>query len=380
MRRIAEGYVELESAAFRDKTETGMKADEAKAKGGNVDGFRDKAEDAILKAAARRPRSSTTRALKDQYPKWCQTTTPPIRPRARAAATRCSTTSPTSTSRRSDLDNARKVYLELIQSWPQSKYIPNAYLAFGELFFNEAQGDPSKWDARGAVVHTRSSSTRRPTTRSGATRTTSSATSTGTRATSPARSPSSRRRSSTACSTRRSPTPQQLAVSARRDIIPIYALAGDPKRAYDFFQPLSGDSSGSTEKTFKLMDDLGQNYLDTGHYAEGIALYQDLMKRDRGPKFCVYQGHITEATLAMKSGNKDLIMTELKNQLDVHNTFVKQSAPADERSSSAPTSRPTCSPRRRWRGTSRRSAPAACAARATSKTMALAAAALRQRS
>src|SRR6185503_9469202 len=32
MRRLAEGYVELESAAFRDKTENGMKADEAKRK------------------------------------------------------------------------------------------------------------------------------------------------------------------------------------------------------------------------------------------------------------------------------------------------------------------------------------------------------------
>ena len=45
-----------------------------------------------------------------------------------------------------DLENARKVYYELIQKAPQSKYIPNAYLAFGELFFNEAQGDPSKWE------------------------------------------------------------------------------------------------------------------------------------------------------------------------------------------------------------------------------------------
>ena len=50
-------------------------------------------------------------------------------------------------------DKARQVYFELIQTRPNSKYIPNAYLAFGELFFNEAQGDPSKWDARGAGVH-----------------------------------------------------------------------------------------------------------------------------------------------------------------------------------------------------------------------------------
>src|SRR4029078_5376149 len=43
------------------------------------------------------------------------------------------------------LDAARKVYLDLIQGWPQSRFLTNAYLAFGELFFSEAQGDPSKW-------------------------------------------------------------------------------------------------------------------------------------------------------------------------------------------------------------------------------------------
>src|SRR5262249_16326669 len=49
-----------------------------------------------------------------------------------------------------DYANPRKAYYELIQKAPQSKYIPNAYLAFGELFFNEAQGDPSKWDLAAA--------------------------------------------------------------------------------------------------------------------------------------------------------------------------------------------------------------------------------------
>ena len=55
-----------------------------------------------------------------------------------------------------------------------SKYIPNAYLAFGELFFNEAQGDPSQVGSRRAGATRRSSSTRRRTTRCSATPGTSS--------------------------------------------------------------------------------------------------------------------------------------------------------------------------------------------------------------
>jgi tetratricopeptide (TPR) repeat protein len=45
-----------------------------------------------------------------------------------------------------DPANARRVYFELISKMPSSRYIPRAYLAFGELFAGEAASDPSKWD------------------------------------------------------------------------------------------------------------------------------------------------------------------------------------------------------------------------------------------
>lgn len=329
MRRLAEGYVELESAAFRDKTEAGMKADEAKAKGGNVAQFKSDAEKADKTlSAARRAAINYYTQLKNQYPKWCQNTNANDPAKSTGCTDEVLYYLAYEYEQGQDLDNARKVYLELIQAWPQSKFIPNAYLAFGELFFNEAQGDPSKWalaeQSYGEVIKypapenkvwgyahyklgyvywnkgdfARAMSEFKKTIEYGV-------------------------------QYASLPNAEQLAVSARRDIVPIYALAGDPKRAHDFFKPLSGDAGGSTEKTFKMMDDLGQNYLDTGHYPEGIALYQDLMTRDRGSKFCVYQGHITEATLAMKSGNKDQIMGELKKQIEVRNNFAKSSHGAD---------------------------------------------------
>jgi tetratricopeptide (TPR) repeat protein len=45
-----------------------------------------------------------------------------------------------------DEANARRVYFELISKLPNSRFIPRAYLAFGELFAVEAMSDPSKWD------------------------------------------------------------------------------------------------------------------------------------------------------------------------------------------------------------------------------------------
>jgi TolA-binding protein len=45
-----------------------------------------------------------------------------------------------------DLGNARRSYFELIQRTPQSKLVPLAYFAFGELFYVESASDPSRID------------------------------------------------------------------------------------------------------------------------------------------------------------------------------------------------------------------------------------------
>src|SRR5262249_7687152 len=133
-RRLAENYVELESAAFRDKTEAGIKADSMK----NNPGEAGKAKQSAAAAAqmmdrARKKAIEYYTLLKTGYPNYSQMDEVLYYLAYEYEQAQ-------------DLNNARKVYYELIQKAPQSKYIPNAYLAFGELFFNEAQGDPSKWD------------------------------------------------------------------------------------------------------------------------------------------------------------------------------------------------------------------------------------------
>ena len=132
------------------------------------------------------------------------------------------------------------------------------------------------------------------------------------------------------------PNATKLAEGARRDIIPVYALKGDPTAAFNFFHNISGDESGQNGKTFKMMDDLGQNYLDTGHYPEAISLYKDLMARDRsGDKSCVYQAHITEATMAMKSGAKEQIKAELDNQSKTYTEYKAGNHQADAKNECA---------------------------------------------
>ncbi|MEO8801688.1 MAG: hypothetical protein ABI551_27610, partial [Polyangiaceae bacterium] len=128
------------------------------------------------------------------------------------------------------------------------------------------------------------------------------------------------------------PGAAKLADSARHDTIPVYALKGDPAAAYNYFHTISGDESGSNDKTYKMMDDLGQNYLDTGHYPEAITLYRDLMNRDKnGDRHCNYQSHISEATLAMKSGNKDAVKQVLVEQGKIYQEFKAGNHSADSK-------------------------------------------------
>ena len=316
-RRLAEAYVELEAAAFRDKTEAEIKRDGFKktnpAQAGQQQTQANQA-DTVMKAARKKAIENYTLVVND-YPTYGQ-----LDEVLYYLAYEYE--------QASDAANARRVYYDLIKKRPDSKYIPNAYLAFGELFFNEAQGDPSKWDlaaqAYSEVIKypapnnkvygyawyklayvfwnkgelDKSLNAFKKTIEFGVVHT-------------------------------QLPGAAKLADSARRDVIPVYALKGDPGQAYNFLHNISGDQSGSNEKTYKMMDDLGNNYLDTGHYPEAIQLYKDLIGRDKSGHHCVYQAHITEATMALKSGNKDTIVKEVDNQIKVATEFKNSSFSAE---------------------------------------------------
>ena len=327
-RRLAEGYVELEAAAIRDVTEQEVNAEAARKKK-DTDGAK-AATEAAAKAkqtvlTARKFAIKYYTLLKDTYPKWC------LSPNAQdpSKSTGCGDEVlyylAYEYEQAKDFENARKIYFELVENWKSSKYRPNAYLAFGELYFQEAQGDPAKWQAA-ELAYSQVTGSPPPENRvygyalyklgyvywnQG-----------------------EHEKSVTAFKQvieygikhAQLPNATQLAGSARRDVIPVYALWGDPKKAFSFLKPLSGDSGQENEKTFAMMDELGLNYLDTGHYEQAIALYTDLMTRDKGAKTCEYHGHIADATLATRSGDKGAVVKIIEKQLAVHKEFLGGSA------------------------------------------------------
>ena len=310
-RRLAEGYVELESAAQRDKIAADIAGQDAKKKGQSNTKFRSDAvaADKIL-AAARKSAIAYYTLMKTDYPDYSK-----IDEVLYYLAYEYE--------QGGDLKNARATYFELIQKAPKSAYIPNAYLAFGELFFQEAQGDPSKWELS-AAAYKEVIKYPPPTNK----------------VYGYARYKLgyvfwNKGEYANALNEFKKvieygdtygdlPNAKQLAKAARRDTIPVYAVSGDPSKAFNFFKPLSGDKGGETAKTVDMENELGLAYLDTGHYKEGIVLYRDLLSRDQGDKSCFYQGQITTASSAINSGDKEAIKKEMDAQVRVYNDFVKE--------------------------------------------------------
>jgi tetratricopeptide (TPR) repeat protein len=331
LRRLAEDYVELENAAFREKTEAEVKRDELKQSNPRGAGQQQTIANA-RKTTLDRSRKAAINyysILVNDYAGQPSTTFPQNPPPAYPNLDEVYYYLAYEYEQSGDTSNARRVYLDLITKTPNSKYIPNAYLAFGDLFFNEALNDPTKWDPckqayqkvivkpppenkvygyawyKLAYVFWNMGDL-------------------------PHALDAFKKTIDFGTQFAQLPNAKKLAESGRKDVVPVYALAGSPTDAYNFFKNLSGDEAGQNEKTFVMMNDLGQNYLDTGHYPEAIALYKDLMVRDNASeKLCEYQSHITEATMAMKSGDKPAIVQELNNQFKRFASYKAENHPAE---------------------------------------------------
>lgn len=311
MRRMAEDYVELESAAFRDKTNAEIARDEQKKTNPQAAGQKQadaNTADTVMKNA-RGAAIKYYSMLKNEYPKY-----PQLDEVLYYLAFEYE--------QASDFKTARAVYYELINSRPDSKYVPNAYLAFGELFFNEAQGDPSKWEYAEQAYRKVIDLKPPPENRVYGYAYYKLAYCYWNEQQFEKAMTAFKKTIEFGVAFTQLPGATKIAEAARNDIIPVYALKGDPDKAYNFFKPISGDAGGTNDKTYQMMDRLGLNYLDTGHYQDAINLYRDLMSRDRnGVKHCVYQAHITEATMALKSSDKNAIRAELESQIKNYSDY-----------------------------------------------------------
>ena len=210
-------------------------------------------------------------------------------------------------------DRARQVYHRLIKGFPQSRFIPHAYLSFAEFYFNEGEmraalqfyekvtdfppeRNPvygyalykSAWahynneDFRGALqsfVETVEFATANPEATDAA----------------------------------------NLARQSRRELVLPYAMVGTPTRALDFFRRYTT----SEEQALEVLESLAELYYDTGQWDETITVYHKLMSESpNSGKLCYWQSRVTNAVISSKP--KDDQVRELRRMVDVYDAYIQR--------------------------------------------------------
>lgn len=215
-------------------------------------------------------------------------------------------------------DKARDVYYRLIKNFPESKFVPNAYLSFAEHYF--AQGDmqaankfygkvtefpPERnavygyalykqaWVLYNLEEYKQSLGKFVEVIEHG-------------RANPEARDV------------------KNLVKQSQRELVMPYARAGTPAKALEFFRRFAADE----QQAFDMLENLAELYYDTGDWGPTVQVYHKLMSENPdSDKLCYWQSRVANAELAR--GDKKAGVTEVMRLVDVYET-VKSSSKSDE--------------------------------------------------
>lgn len=216
-------------------------------------------------------------------------------------------------------DKARSVYRRLIKDYPQSRYVPNAYLSFAEFYFNDGDMEAAAKFYRKVLEFP------------------------------PKRNSvygyalykiawveynRERYRQSLqafvdilefARSNKYANDAQNLARQARKELVLPYSRYGSPGKALDFFRRYArGD-----DEAHEMLENLGELYYDTGQWPEAITVYHKLMAdAPRSDSLCDWQTKVTNAVISSRSKDEQII--ELKRLVDIYRGFQKSNRPEDK--------------------------------------------------
>ncbi|MCS6914798.1 MAG: tetratricopeptide repeat protein [Myxococcales bacterium] len=189
-------------------------------------------------------------------------------------------------------EQARVFFKRLIKDYPQSPYLPHAYLSFGEYFFeNRDLENALKFYEKvlqypnspvfGYALYKKGWVYYNLTNFKDALATFIEVVA---YATNPRRQVGGKPQRGDA----------QLAKEAKKDIVRAYAQIGSPEKAYPFFQKHGGDYA------MTMLEQLAELYNSMGKFADSIKVYRELIKLNPGTtKLCAWQTEILRNTLSM---------------------------------------------------------------------------------
>jgi tetratricopeptide (TPR) repeat protein len=209
-------------------------------------------------------------------------------------------------------DRARQVYHRLIKNFPQSMYIPNAYLSFAEYYFQ--QGDmkaaqqfyqkvteipPERNKVYGYAIYKQAWCFYNLEDFKSSLKSFVETIEFGTQ-------------------NPESANVENLVRQSRKELVMPYAQVGSPERALEFFKRYAKDD----DQAFDMFENLGELYFDTGKWPEVIAVYHALMaERSSDDKVCYWQTRVANAIVSSKP--KPQQVTEVERMVDLWQTYEK---------------------------------------------------------
>ncbi|RLB53231.1 MAG: hypothetical protein DRJ42_12505 [Deltaproteobacteria bacterium] len=216
-------------------------------------------------------------------------------------------------------DRARQVYHRLIKGFPQSRFVPTAYLSFAEFYFTDGdmraasqfynkvtEFPPERNPVYGYALYKSAWAAYNVENFEGALRKFVEVV-------------------EFANSNPDARDAENLARQSRREMVLPYAMVGSPNRALEFFRRYTPDEASAID-TF---ESLGELYFDTGQWPNTISVYQKLISESPSShKICYWQSRITNAIVSSRPKAEQV--RELQRLMDIFELYNGQQHPAED--------------------------------------------------
>lgn len=216
-------------------------------------------------------------------------------------------------------DKARVVYHRLIKTYPNSRFIPNAYLSFAEFYFGEGDMEaalkfyekvgeipPSRNAVFGYALYKAAWAEYNLKSFKNALRKFIEVIDFG-------------KQNSQANDVK------NLMRQARRELVLPYSMVGAPEKALEFFRRYAE----SARQSLEMLETLAEIYFDNGQWDRTVGVYHRLMSESpNDEKVCQWQSRVTNAVVSSRP--KADQVTEAQRMVDVYETFKSRGSQAPE--------------------------------------------------
>src|SRR5450432_76296 len=208
-------------------------------------------------------------------------------------------------------DQAREFFHRLIKDYPNSKYIPDAYLSFAEYYFDKGEMDNALKFYEKVEQFPKSSVYPYAVYKKGWCYVNQ-----GDYKTALETFVSVVRMSTEGKVNVSAAQKQALIKEAKKDIVKAYAHVGGPEKAWEFFQRTGGDYAP------KMMEALAELYWEQGQFPDSSRVYKKVIAMNmESPRICEWQNKIVRNTLS--AGTKRDQVQEIKRLGKVYDVVAE---------------------------------------------------------